>query len=345
MNFRLFWVLSAIFLTLSCAAFRDTVNTSPGLRWWLFSNFGAAKVCPEMLKRGAPLKLFEGGNTIGRYFPERCQTQVNDSAQTVTLQFGGSGYAWTPIAGRIQFAADAAIEYRMDFNLTKDATYVWAKPNRILSGPTFQVQAVENTLVDWATRTPVGYLANTFGNQIVSSKLAEGFTVVHTDTGDDFTLGFLAPPARPKKPFDTGSGERFVYANETIDIQANQVDFLGPFDVVENGQALFLRMIGRGPAVDVLLIRRGTGDLWRRGLQLGAPLGPPPEAPVTGFGLQPGAEVRQKLPLPQGQYYVVIDNSSVAGLISPPFNLLGALGANVATVSCSVELGETDASF
>jgi len=35
-------------------------------------------MCPEMLKRGAPLKLAPNGNAIGRFFPERCTTQVND---------------------------------------------------------------------------------------------------------------------------------------------------------------------------------------------------------------------------------------------------------------------------
>lgn len=340
-----FWVPVAAGLLFGSACYRDTINNSPGLRWWLFSNFGATRVCPEMLKRGAPLKLVEGGNTIGRYFPERCVTQVNDATQTVTLQFGGTGFAWTPLAGRIHFGADAAIEYRMDFYLGEDATYVWGKSQRILSGPNFQVLTVENKVADWAARSPVGYLATVFGNQIVASKLAEGFTVVRSEDGDEFALGYLAPPARPKRPFDTEKGDRFAYSNETTEVQAEQVDFLGPFDVVEEDQALFLRLLGRGPAVDVLVVRRGAGDLWRRGLQLGAPLGPPPEPPVSGFGLQPGAEVRQKIALPQGQYYVVIDNSSRVGLISPPFNLLGALGANVATVSYAVELGERDDTF
>jgi hypothetical protein len=48
--------LSAVFLvglsvavTSGCAWFRSTVNDSPGLRWWLFSNFGAQQVCPKVL--------------------------------------------------------------------------------------------------------------------------------------------------------------------------------------------------------------------------------------------------------------------------------------------------------
>jgi hypothetical protein len=107
-----------------CGLFRGSVNASPGLRWFLFSNFGAQRVCPEMLKRGAALKLVPNGNAIGRFFPERCTTQVNDAAQTVTVAFEGTGFAWTPVAGRVGFAVSATIDYRMDFFLAEDAMYV-----------------------------------------------------------------------------------------------------------------------------------------------------------------------------------------------------------------------------
>ena len=295
-----------------------------------------------MLKRGAPLKHDPNGNTIGRFFPDNCQHQVNDAAQTVTVSFSGTGFAWTPVAGRVGFSASAAIEYRMDFFLGEDADYVWARTNRILQGPDFQVGSVENRVVDWATRSPVGYLANTFGGQIVSSHLAEGFTVVRTESGDEFTLGHLSPPARPKKPFDTSKGERYVFMNETTEVQVNQIDLLGPFEVAKPGQALFLRMRLQGPPIDVMVYYRGVGDLWRQGLQLGAPLAPPSQPPLTGFTLNPGNEIQQRVPLPQGQYYVVLDNSDKVGLVNPPWNPLAAVGGNVATVSYAAELGEGD---
>src|SRR5689334_24290983 len=95
------WALLALLalaalLTASCGLFRDSVNASPEVRWFLFSKFGAPRMCPEMLKRGAPLKLAANTNAIGRFFPERCSHQINDSAQTVTLAFSGTGFAWTP---------------------------------------------------------------------------------------------------------------------------------------------------------------------------------------------------------------------------------------------------------
>jgi hypothetical protein len=329
-------VLSCVLL-FGCNSF---VNASPNLRWWLFSNFGVAQLCPEMLKRGAPLKLDPQGNTIGRFFPRECQHQVNDAARTVTVSFSGTGFAWTPVAGRVGFSASAAIEYRMDFYLGDEADYVWARTNQILQGPDFQVGSVQNKVVDWATRSPVGYLANTFGSQIVSSHLASGFTVVRTESGDEFALGHLSPPQRPKKPFDTTAGDRYVFMNETTEVQVDQIDMLGPFDVAKPGQALFLRMRLQGPPIDVMVFYRGVGDLWRDGLQLGAPLAPPNQAPLTGFTLNPGADLTQRIPLPQGHDHVEQDNRNKVGQPNPPSNPLAAMGANAAVVSYTAEHGQ-----
>ncbi len=336
------WAALLLLAIGGCALFRGSINASPQLRWWLFSNFGAERVCPEMLKRGAPLKLSQGGSTVGRFFPNRCQTEIHDDRQSMTLHFSGTGYAWTPIAGRIGFAADAAIEYGFDFRMTDDAVYVWARYREVVSAPNFQVGAVEYKVVDWATRTPAGYLANTFGAQIMSSQLTSGFTVIRTDDGDEFTLGNITPPHRPLRPFDTSGDDRYVFANETTDVHVGQVDFLGPFEVAQNDQALFLRFLLQGPAVDVLVLHRGTGDLWRDGLQLGAQLGPPPQSPILSFSLQPGAELRRTVKLAPGQYYVVVDNSNRVGIVNPPWNPLATVGVNVATVSYTAELAELD---
>lgn len=334
---RLFLVLGSLVALTSCKSY---VNASPNLRWWLFSNFGVGQLCPEMLKRGAPLRLTPNGNTIGRFFPDACRHEVNDQARTVTVYFSGDGFAWTALAGRVGFKASAAIEYRMDFYLGEDADYVWARTNRILEGPTFQVGSVENRVVDWATKSPVGYLANTFGSQIVSSHLASGFTVVRTEAGDEFTLGHLSPPQRPKKPFAISGDERYVFMNETTEVQANQIDMLGPFEIANSSQSLFMRLQLTGPPIDVLVLYRGVGDLWRQSLQLGAPLAAPGQPPVSAFSLGPGPEQRHRLKLPPGQYYVVLDNSSAVGMVNPPWNPLSGVGANAAIVSYTAELAE-----
>jgi hypothetical protein len=328
----------------ACSWLKGPVNASPSLRWWLFSNFGAGRLCPEMMQRSAPLRLAPDPNVLGRLFPSGCQTTVNDAAQTITLAFAGSGYAWTPVAGRVAFTVVASVEYRMDFYLADDAVYIFARPARTVLGPTFQVTSVENRLVNWAAQGPAGYLVNSFGSQIVSGELASGFTVVHADDGDSFALGQLAPPARPPQPFNTSKG-RYAIVNETSEVHTDQLDLLGPLTVAANDQALFVRLALAGPAVDVLLIRRGTGDLWRQGLQNGLVLGPPPEAPISSFVLAPGAELRQRFPLPPGQYYLAVDNSARVGTTSPPFSPLGVIGQNTAIVSASVELGDSDEDF
>jgi hypothetical protein len=333
-----------LFGVAGCGLFRGSVNASPELRWFLFSNFGAQRMCPEMLKRGAALKLAANGNAIGRFFPERCTTQVNDGAQTVTLAFSGTGFAWTPVAGRVGFAVSATVDYRMDFFLAEDATYVWAKPARIAYGPDFRMGSIENKVVDWAAQGPAGYMVSTFGSQIVEGQLSNGFTVVHTDSGDEFSLGLLSPPARPHSYFATSNG-RTSLDRDSTEIRVEQMDLVGPLELPSSGQALFLRFQVTGPAVDVMVIRRGAGDLWRSGLQLGADLAAPPEAPLSAFTLQPGQESRQIVPLPPGQYYVVLDNSSRMGAVNPPWSPLGIVGGNAAVVAYSVELGSASSQF
>jgi hypothetical protein len=330
--------------TASCGLFRGSVNASPELRWFLFSNFGAQRVCPEMLKRGAPLKLAPNGNVIGRFFPERCTAQVNDAAQTVTLAFSGTGFAWTPVAGRVGFAVSATLDYRMDFFMAEDATYVWAKPARIVYGPEFRMGAIENKLVDFAAQGPGGYMVTTFGSQIVQGQLSGGFTVVHTDQGDEFSIGILQPPQRPHTYFAAGNG-RVSLERDTTEVRVDQMDLIGPLEVSSGGQALFLRFQLTGPAVDAMLIRRGAGDLWRSGLQLGADLGPPPEMPLSAFTLQPGQEARQIVPLPPGQYYLVLDNSQRMGAVNPPWSPLGIVGGNAAVMAYAVEVGSATAQF
>jgi hypothetical protein len=338
--------MAATAVCVGCGLFRGAVNASPSVRWWLFSNFGAGRICPEMLKQGVGLRLSQNAPTVGRYFPTWCQHQVNEQQQTITVQFAGTGYAWTPVAGRVGFSAEAAIEYRMDFNLTEDATYVWANTLRVVSGPDFRVGTVENKVVNWATAsTPVGYLANLFGAQIMSSQVASGFTVVHMEESNEFALGHLTPPQRPPRPFALAPGGRIVYANDSTEVRAEQVDFLGPFEIVDSDQALFFRFRVQGPAVDVLLMQRGAADLWREGLQLGAVLAAPTQPPIQSWVVQPGAEDLRKVPLPVGQYSLVIDNSSRVGTASLPWNPLSVVGANSATVSYTAELGESDDSF
>jgi hypothetical protein len=332
--------ICAALVCTACFIFRGAVNASPAMRWWLFSTFGAQKMCPEMLKRSAPLQLVPGGDILGRFFPNACRVDTNGDTQTITLHFAGTGYAWTPIAGRMGFSVDAAVEYRPDFRMESDAVYVWARYNRVVSGPLFSIGSIENPVADWAARSPAGYLASVFGGQIIQSQLSNGFTVIRTDDGDDFSLGILEPPRRPAHPFAVSGSDRVSLASETADIRPNQVDFLGPFEVTSGDQALYLRFKLTGPPVDALVVTRNQGDPFREALQHGTPLGPLTSPPITTFVIQPNVDQSQRVRLPAGQYYVLVDNSNRLGVVAPPWNPLAALGGGAAVLAYSVELGE-----
>lgn len=339
-------LLILLFLGLSvaatngCAWFRSTVNDSPGLRWWLFSNFGAQQVCPKVLSFGTPLRMDPSGPIIGRFFPNECQQRVDDARQTMTLSFAGTGFAWTPIAGRVGFRASATVEYRMDFRMEADALYVWGVPTGAAAiPPQFQIGAVENPVVNWAAQGPAGYLASTFGGQILSSRLGEGFTAIRSDSGDEFTLGRLLPPQRPQKPFQLSSNERITLANETSEIRIGQIDIAGPFVVTEDEQALWIRARVEGPAIEAFLYPKYSVDPWREALQTGTALAPPPITPTASFAIFPGSEAPQTIRTAPGSYVLVFDHSNRLGQIQPPFNLLGAIGSGAARVSYAVELG------
>lgn len=322
----------------ACALFRAAINDSPQIRWFLFSNFGASRICPEMQQRGAPLKL-DGNAATGRFFPSQCQSQVDDATQTVTVHFAGTGYAWTPVAGRIGFSCVVKVEYRPDFAMTEDALYVWARTNRIVEGPTFAVSSIENPVVDWAAQGPAAYLAQSFGQQLISSKLAEGFTVVRTDQGDDFTLGILTPPARPRHPFQASGDEHFLAANDSTLVRVGQADFIGPFEVADEDQILLMRFRASGTRADAFIYPRTFADPMRLTYEQGGGLVLPTVRPAVQWVLELG-EYTQRFKLPPGQYVLVVDNSDRIGQVAPSWNPFAQMGSGALGLDYVIELAE-----
>lgn len=331
--------IATSFAVAGCPCLESVVNPSPALQWWLFSNFGASRMCPEMLKQGLPLRLADQQPAIGRFFPTQCSYAVDDSRRTVAISFAGTGYGYITPAKRVGFSVSAAIELRPGIQLAGDKAYVFGYFNRIINGPTFQINYIENPVVDVAANLPgVGSVTNLFGNQIVAGELTRGFTVVNTDKGNDFALGILRPPALPHHPYDTSASERFTFANETVEVHQNQRDYLGPFEVPDSGKSLFLSMSNQGPALDVMVVNRFTGDAWRDQYQRGM-LAAPPGPVMAGGPLQANMSDSRRYPLPPGSYYVVIDHTSAAGLVSPPASLIPLADA-MARVSYVAQLGE-----
>jgi hypothetical protein len=238
------------------------------------------------------------------------------------------------------------VEYRPDFYIGDEDIYVWGKVNRIVRGPDFKVGYIENGVVDVATAfTPLGGLANMFGNQIVAGEVTRGFTVLEnldTET-KTFGLGIINPPAKPNTPYDVSADERYTFANESIEVAYNQRDYLGPFEVVDGDQQLLVKMFLQGPSVEILVVNKVIGDQWRDDYIQGRPLGPPPGPIAAGAALQPGQELRSGFRVPPGQYYVVVDHTQYAGVVAPPAaSILNAVTPGpAATIQYVIQLGET----
>ncbi len=321
----------------SCNWLNKPINISPGFKWWLFSHYGASKICPELLRQGIPLSIRDGAPAMGRFFPAQCRVSLRDESHTATVVLAGTGYGFSPMAGRLGFAVRTAIQFRPELRMYGDDTYVWGIFNRMVQGPHFQLTFVENRLAG-AAAGPFGAFTNMMGDQLVRSKLTQGFTVLHTDRGNSFALGIIRPPRKPRTPFLVRDGDMYTYANETIELHAQQRDFLGPFQVLDRDQRLVARYRLRGAAVDVLVVSKPTGDRWRDAYQRGLPLGPPPGRVLAGCPVQPGRDMRIPYRLPVGSYYFVIDHTSYAGRVNPVTGPFGRLGGSAAVLSYLIQL-------
>lgn len=336
-------LLVVIVLALACAGVgcpcvRGAVNASPDLRWWLFSNFGASKVCPEMKKRGVPLKLASlGAASVGRFFPRDCRVDVDDQRHAIVVTASGTGYASLPVTRRIGFYCGIQVEYLPDFRLESDATYVWGKFSRLLAPPDLRIIGVENPVVNLATRTPAGDVATVIGQGVVTSEIVKGFTVVRQDDGDDFALGILNPPDKPKRHFKAGE-DRQVLASDITQLQGGTREFLGPFTVDDQGAALYVKANVTGAPLVYAVMVRSTGDTWRASYEAAQPLGPPPGALISQ-GALPMGESSFVAVVPKGEYLIVVENRAqpIAPLGVP---LPMPVGEAIGYLTYSVEVGD-----
>lgn len=309
------------------------VNSSPELRWWLFSNFGASKLCPEMLKRGVPLKLQQTGQaSVGRFFPAQCSVTVDDQRKAITMTANGTGYVLLPFTRRVGFSVSMGVEYLPDFYLADDATYVWGKFSRFTLQPNLQILGVENPVINLATQTPLGSVAGILGNSLVASEIGRGFTVVRQEDGDDFTLGHLDAPAKPARQFKPGK-DHFLLASDLTSIASSAREYLGPFTVEENDVALFFRANVAGAPLTYTVVDRSVGEAWRRAYETAQPMAPPPGNVIARGPLAVG-DAKLAWPVGSGVYYIVLENAA-------PAPLLGVVGADISSqASYSVEIGD-----
>jgi hypothetical protein len=303
---------------LGAGVVNDPANKS--LRFDLLK-FGLDSFCREMQKGGAPLKLADEDPVLGRFFASGCQSQLIDEDQrkSFVVQYQGKGYAWGGPFGRVGFQAAGLIEYAPDFQLKDGAMYVYFRP-RLVDTSQFALLSVESQTAQ-AVVTAVGVNPEGLGKKIVDGQLRRGFTVVRSgSTGEtEFGMGIIPPGERPFHPYQVQTEDKRVLANERTEVHTGQQDYVGPFDVGESGQALYLTLTVDGaPSTDALLIPEAEGNALVDGY-----VRSPGAKSLTGQALldEPvtaGQTFRRFVVVPPGRYYLLLDHSDRAGHGPPP---------------------------
>ena len=323
---------------LGAGVVNDPANKS--LRFDLLK-FGLDRFCEEMLKAGAPLKLSDAEPVLGRFFAESCQSQVIDdeTRKSFVLQYTGKGYAWTNVTGKLGFSSRGLVEYAPDFQLSDGALYVYFRPKTV-DAAAFQLLSVDSALAQAGMAVMAGSVKpDEIGRHVVDSQLKRGFTVIRygNDGRTEFGLGFIPKGQKPYRPFEITTETKRVLHNERTEVHLQTQDYVGPFDVTDDGSALFFTLeLDGAPNLDYQVVPKALGDAmldrYVRGAGPCPTLGP---ASFDGNALQT-ARTQQPVPVPAGQYFLVLDNSSALGRSQPP---AGAAGDHAARVDFAVMLG------
>ena len=302
--------------------------------------FGLDRFCEEMLKAGAALKLSDQEPVLGRFFAESCQSQIidEDARKSFIVQYTGKGYAWTNVTGKLGFTSRGLVEYAPDFQLSDGALYVYFRPKAI-DAAAFQLVSLDSQVAQAGIAAAAGSLSpDEIGKHVLDSQLKRGFTVIRygSDGRTDFGLGFIPKGQRPYKPFDIKTEKR-VLVNERTEVHVQGQDYIGPLSVTDDDSALFVTLeVDGADNVDYQLVPKLTGDamLDRYVRSQGpCPLLAPPAFDATASRT---ARTQQPVPLPVGQYFLVLDNSAALGRSQPPPS---AAGDNAARVDYALLLG------
>ncbi len=305
--------------------------------------FGLDRFCEEMLKAGAALKLSDQEPVLGRFFAESCQSQVIDeeARKSFVMQYTGKGYAWTNVTGKLGFTSRGLVEYAPDFQLSDGALYVYFRPKTIEAAD-FQLVSIESQLAQAGLAAAAGTLSpNEIGRHVLDSQLRRGFTVIRygSDGSTDFGMGFIPKGQKPYKPFEIQTKKR-VLVNERTEVHVQGQDYIGPLNVTDGDSALWLTLeLDGADSVDYQVVPKLNGDaMLDRYVRTPGPC-PPLAPPAFDGSASRGQRTQQPIPLPVGQYFLVLDNSSGLGRTAPP---AGAAGDNAARVDYALLLGPRD---
>jgi hypothetical protein len=298
------------------------VVNNPGNKSLRFDilKFGLERFCHEMTRGGAPLRLNDDEPVLGRFFAASCQSQTIDEEErkSFIVRYSGRGYAWTNVTGRVGFTTEGLVEYAPDFQMHDEAMYVYFLP-RLVDPGTFRVTLVENDLAR-AGMSIARVDPAELGRRIVESQLRRGFTVIRYDASGetDFGLGLVPKGQKPFKPFIVKNSDKRGLANDRTEVQNGQQDYIGGFEVEDDGQALFLTLLVDGAAaVDVSLLPKfGAEQMIDAYVQNAGPRNLAAPARFTDR-VAAGALWQRAVEVPAGVYYVVADHSSVLGATAP----------------------------
>jgi hypothetical protein len=302
--------------------------------------FGLDQFCREMRERGAPLKLRDGEPVLGRFFADGCNSQVIDeeTRKSFVVQYSGIGYAWTNLTQRLGFTSAGVIEYAPDFQLQDGAMYVYFRPRNVASA-SFQTTIVESALARTGLAV-TGVNPDQLGRDIVDGQLRRGFTVIrYSSNGEtDFGLGYIPAGKRPFRPFIVESEDKVTLDDDRTEVHSGQQDFIGGFVVPDDDRALYLTMqVDGAPAVDVFLVAKSDGDRvvdhFARTAGPSLLLAPP----LLDETVPAGAPWKRTVPIPKGNYMLVVDHSAALGRVAPP---AVAGDDRAARVDYVVELGD-----
>jgi hypothetical protein len=302
-------------------------------------HFGLDQFCQQMPRHNAPLKLTADAPIIGRFYPQHCQQQELENGD-LWVHFDGFGYAWTNLSKKVTFTSTATIQYNQDFRCADDNSIYAYFDTRSVSAPEFQLRTIEQPMAN-LVQGWIQPFADNFGRQMLSGKLAQGFTVIRGDDGStDFDLGHLALGQRPLHPFNVHNTNRLEVESGRTNVYANERDFIGPIPIDDAGRAIYLTMQVDGqPSITVALVGKSEGDAsLQRYIDYG-PAGPLAYPPRFAEAVQYGVPYQRAVSMPPGMYYVVIDNANQAGRATAP-PLLGFGVDAVAVVSYAIQIGD-----
>lgn len=300
---------------------------------------GMGDFCQQMLERNAPLRLAPDSPVIGRFFPVQC---ASPEGEDLYVNVAGFGYAYTNVSKKMTFTTQASALFRYDFLVTEGDrcdVYAYFRTSRV-DASNFVAHRIEAQTASFLNQ--LTSMGDSFGKQLVSKKLTEGFTVIHYSdrNADDFSLGIIPLGKKPFHPFQvTGErAERVTYENERVEIHQNQRDFVGPIKVEGDGRAIYVTaQVDGAPALDVLLMRKADADASLQLYYEYPQSGPLSGTPMLSDVMRQGVEWKRPIPVAPGMYYVVFDNTPTAGTTSPPAS---AFDDRAAVVNYLIQIGD-----